>query len=109
MKWVTGMLTLLAIVSGCVSLNKGSDQVAFLGQEKAPAEGRLISAAPEAIVKELRAAEAQRDGARRETDLTAGVSVASLPPGPDLLGERTATRVVRASRDASGATPRAGW
>ena len=38
-----------------------------------------------------------RDGARQESDRTAEVSVTALPPGPDLPGERTSTRVVRAS------------
>jgi len=94
------MLALLAIVSGCVSLNKGSDQVALLapGTEEAkkpPLFSPEANLPPETVA--LGIGDRSGDGSHRAADSTAEVRVAALPPGPDLLGERTPTRVVRAS------------
>ena len=72
MKWVTGMLALLAIVSGCVSLNKGSDEVALLapGTEEAKKPSLFspeASLPPETVA--LGIGDRPGDGSRREADL----------------------------------------
>ena len=102
MKWVAGTLALLAVVSGCVSLNKGSDQVALLDSGKGAAEEESLSIRPaplpaETVSAALNKAERQRESSRRDADVKAETSVASLPPSPDLQGERASSRVVRAS------------
>jgi hypothetical protein len=100
MKWVAGMMALLAIVSGCVSLNKGSDQVALEGSGKGGAEKQALAAAAVATDTTATgscAGERLRDAPRREADLISEVSVASMPPPADTPSQRTMTRVVRAS------------
>src|SRR5207244_4812294 len=89
MKWVTGMLALLAVVSGCVSLNKGSDQVALLAPSKDEAEKQSLSSAPAKVPAVTVAAATKtpdrpRVGSRREADLTAEVKARTLPPGTEL-------------------------
>jgi len=95
------MLASLAIVSGCMSLNKGSNQVALApGKEEAqnqmppPAVAKLPAAT---VAAKPTATDVARAVPRREADLTAEVRPASLSPGADLPGERAATRVVRAA------------
>lgn len=101
MKWVAAMMALVAIVSGCVSLNKGSDQVALgnsgKGATEKPPLASTAAAATGAAAAVPSPSDRLRDAPRREADLIAGVSVASLPQAPDLPSERTSTRVVRAS------------
>ncbi len=101
MKWVAGMLTLLAVVSGCVSLNKGSDQVALLAPGK-EAEKQALSSPPAKIPAVTATAGTNTPdrpavSSRRAVDLTAEVKASAPPPGTDLPGERTPTRVVRGS------------
>ena len=100
--WVAGTLALLAVGSGCIALNKGSDKVALLDASKASTQGQTPSAQPAFPPAESTAAvpskgDRQQDGAHRDADLTAEVSVTALPPSPDLLSQQSATRLVRAS------------
>jgi hypothetical protein len=101
MKWVAGMLALLAVVSGCMSLNKGSDQVALVAPSKPEAKKQALSSPPANVpavtVAATTSPDRPRAGSRREADFTAEVKAASLPAGADLPSERTSTRVVRAS------------
>jgi hypothetical protein len=102
MKWFAGTLALLAIASGCVSLNKGSDRVALADAGKDAAEREMLASLPatlpaETMTAAARAGDRPRNGSHREAELAAELSVTALPPGLDLPGERTSTRVVRAS------------
>jgi hypothetical protein len=100
--WIAGTLALLAVGSGCISLNKGSDKVAAVDTGKASPEAQASSAHPASLSADSTAAapskgDRQRDGAHRDADLTAEVSVTALPPGPDLQSQQSATRLVRAN------------
>lgn len=102
MKWVAWMAALLAIVSGCVSLNKGSDQVAPVTPGKETA-AKPSSPTPVASVPAENTAAAPNPGDRlrdlphREADPLGEVSVTSPPPATDPVSERVSTRVVRTS------------
>jgi hypothetical protein len=99
MKWVAGMMALVAIGSGCASLNQGSDQVALQAPGKATTDKRAVDS-PAVVPTEIVAAptpkQRTRDGSRPESDRIAEVSVTALPPSAD-MPERTSTRVVRGS------------
>src|SRR5205807_31833 len=76
MKWVAGMLALLAVVSGCVSLNKGSDQVALAAPDKETAKSPVLSSSladqsAQPLAAGWSTLDRQRNGARRDADLLA--------------------------------------
>ena len=101
MKWLAAMMALVAIVSGCLSLNKGSDQVAQGSASKGAAEKPSVASTAAVATQTAAAApgsgERSGDATRRQADLLAEVSVASLPQAPDLPSERPSAPVVRAS------------
>ena len=94
MKWVAGTLAVLAIASGCVSLNKGSDHVALA----TAADGQSSkSGQPTDAVAAAGRGKSLRDASPKVADLTTELSAISLPAGADLLGERIPTRIARGS------------
>ncbi len=102
MKWVAGMLALLAVISGCVSLNKGSDQLALVDSGKGDANQPASSSPSAKKPAELFAAiatnsEGARDGLRGEKEVSAEIKATSLSVSTDLPGDRGTFRVVRAS------------
>jgi hypothetical protein len=100
MKWVAAMMALVAVVSGCVSLNKGSDRVAQGGSSKGEAAKQasaLAAVSTETAAATPQAGERARDTSRRAADSVAEVSMASLPQSPELPGERTSMTAARAT------------
>jgi hypothetical protein len=102
MKLVPCLVSLLAVVSGCLSLNKGSDQVALVSPGKGTAEKPAVASQPAAIPTEtvataINLAEHSRDAARREAELTADGGSAGFPTSADAPGERTLMKAGRAA------------
>jgi hypothetical protein len=102
MKWLAWQGALLALVSGCVPLNKASEQVAAVSPRLAAAGKQPLTASPASVPTENAAAalttgERVRDAVHREADPAAERSMTSRPSVPDLAGERLSTKGVPAS------------